>query len=87
MASNLVVLGFSLFISYVIVTGVYRLYFHPLAKYPGPFWARCTTFPAWWHSKNQDRHLWLLTLQEQYGTLSDGSRSHGFARNRNPLTG
>lgn len=69
MASNLLVLGFSLIISYVIVTGIYRLYFHPLAKYPGPFWARCTVFPAWWHSKNQDRHLWLLSLQEQYGTI------------------
>jgi hypothetical protein len=65
--SNVVLVGFTLIISYVIVTAIYRLYFHPLAKFPGPFWARLTTFPAWWHSKNQDRHLWLLRLQEQYG--------------------
>lgn len=64
---NVLALGATLVLSYVVVTAVYRLYFHPLAKFPGPFWSRLTTFPAWWHSKNQDRHLWLLNLQEQYG--------------------
>lgn len=65
--SNVLLVGFTLVISYVIVAAIYRLYFHPLAKFPGPFWARLTTLPAWWHSKNQDRHIWLLRLQEQYG--------------------
>lgn len=64
---NAVSLGVALIVSYVIVTIIYRLYFHPLAKFPGPLWARLTTIPAWWHSKNQDRHIWLLRLQEQYG--------------------
>lgn len=64
---NVIALSVSLSISYIIATAVYRLYFHPLAKFPGPFWAKLTTFPAWWHSKNQDRHLWLLSLQNQYG--------------------
>ncbi|UPX12193.1 uncharacterized protein EKO05_0002756 [Ascochyta rabiei] len=64
---NVVALSVSLFFSYVVATAVYRLYFHPLAKFPGPIWAKLTTFPAWWHSKNQDRHLWLLSLQDQYG--------------------
>lgn len=58
-----------LLVSYIFVTAVYRLYFHPLASFPGPFWAKLSTFPSWWHSKNQDRHLWLLSLQEKYGAL------------------
>lgn len=65
--SNVLALGFSVLVSYVVVTVIYRLYFHPLAKFPGPFWARLTGIPAWWHSRTFDRHLWLLSLQEQYG--------------------
>lgn len=65
---NILALTILLLFSYSISTAVYRLYFHPLAKFPGPFWAKISTIPAWWHTKNQDRHLWLLSLQEQYGT-------------------
>ncbi|KAH6622021.1 benzoate 4-monooxygenase cytochrome-like protein P450 [Boeremia exigua] len=65
---NIIALSAVLFLSYVFTTAVYRLYFHPLARFPGPFWAKLSTIPSWWHSKNQDRHLWLLELQEQYGT-------------------
>lgn len=68
-------LGVLSVVVYILVTAVYRLYFHPLAKFPGPFWAKLSTFPAWWHSKNQDRHLWHLGLQEQYGTCSISRRS------------
>jgi hypothetical protein len=60
-------LGLSLIVSYLIGTVIYRLWFHPLAQYPGPFWARITAIPAWWHTRNQYRHLWLLSLQEKYG--------------------
>ncbi|KAF3049352.1 hypothetical protein E8E11_004388 [Didymella keratinophila] len=64
---NIFALGSLSVVVYIFVTAVYRLYFHPLAKFPGPFWAKLSTFPAWWHSKNQDRHLWHLSLQEEYG--------------------
>lgn len=64
---NVLALSALIFATYIVITAVYRLYFHPLAKFPGPFWAKLTTFPVWWHSKKQDRHLWLLNLQEQYG--------------------
>jgi hypothetical protein len=57
----------SLSASYLVGTIIYRLYFHPLAKFPGPFWARISMFPAWWHTRKQNRHLWLLSLQEKYG--------------------
>lgn len=57
----------SILVVYIITKALYRLYFHPLRRFPGPFLAKLSTFPAWWHSKNQDRHLWHLSLQEKYG--------------------
>ncbi|RMJ10958.1 hypothetical protein CDV36_009408 [Fusarium kuroshium] len=57
----------SLTLSYVISVVIYRLYFHPLAKYPGPFWARISAFPAYYHTQKKDRHIWFWQLQKQYG--------------------
>jgi hypothetical protein len=34
--------GFVLLVTYLVTIVVYRLWFHPLAKYPGPFLARIT---------------------------------------------
>ncbi|KAF4446417.1 hypothetical protein F53441_9934 [Fusarium austroafricanum] len=38
-----------------------------LAKYPGPFWARISAFPAYWYTLKQDRHVWFWQLQQKYG--------------------
>lgn len=57
----------SLILSWVVATVVYRLYFHPLAKIPGPFWSRISGFPAYYHTLKRDRHVWCWCLQEQYG--------------------
>lgn len=57
----------SLAFSYVIATVIHRLYFHPLSKFPGPFWARISAWPAYWHTLKRDRHVWLWCLQEEYG--------------------
>lgn len=62
------VLSGTLLIGYIISTVIYRLYFHPLAKYPGPFWSKISEFPSYWHGIKQDRHLWLYRIQEEYGT-------------------
>lgn len=51
----------------VLAIAVYRLHFHPLSRYPGPFWARISSFPSYWHTLRQDRHIWLCRLQEEYG--------------------
>lgn len=56
-------------VGYAIITAIYRLYFHPLANYPGPFWCKISGFPAWYHTLKQDRHVWLWCLQEKYGAL------------------
>ncbi|KAL1854472.1 hypothetical protein Daus18300_011393 [Diaporthe australafricana] len=58
----------TLALAYLASAVVYRLYFHPLAKYPGPFWAKISSVPSFWHALRQDRHLWLFQLQEEYGT-------------------
>lgn len=66
---SLVTLCFSLVLVYILTTACYRLYFHPLALFPGPFWARLTVIPSWWHTRTGDRHIWMHSLQEKYGMV------------------
>lgn len=51
------------FIGYI----VYMLYFHPLAKYPGPFLAKFTHAYAAYHAFKQDIHLDMWRCHEKYG--------------------
>lgn len=74
--NNVIALAIALLFSHVLVTAIYNLYFHPLAKFPGPFLAKLSTIPSWYHTKNQDRHLWLLSLQEKYGALTLFQSTH-----------
>jgi hypothetical protein len=62
--------AFLLVVTYTLYTIYYRLYLHPLAKYPGPFWARISDLPSFYYTSKQDRHVWLLRLQQQYGKVS-----------------
>jgi hypothetical protein len=39
---NLVLAAFAYFIARVVYQIVYYRYFHPLSKFPGPFWASVT---------------------------------------------
>jgi hypothetical protein len=82
---NVLALVAAFALAYGAYTAIYRLYFHPLAEFPGPLWARLTDFPSWWHTLKQDRHVWLHQLQEEYGKLSvpsqlylSGVDSHNF---------
>ncbi|KAJ0125860.1 hypothetical protein HZ326_31037, partial [Fusarium oxysporum f. sp. albedinis] len=66
--SSQLILGTAcLLLGYIAAIVPYRLYFHPLAKYPGPFWARISAFPAYYYTLRQDRHIWFWQLQEKYG--------------------
>lgn len=65
---NILRLGTLTLVCYILHTIVYSLFFHPLARYPGPLWARLSTIPSWWHTLKKDRHIWLFRLQERYGT-------------------
>jgi hypothetical protein len=35
---------------YLASTVIYNVHFHPLRKYPGPFWWKATQIPWAWHS-------------------------------------
>lgn len=64
---DVLALSFAFVIAYFAGSTIYTLYIHPLSKYPGPFWATVSTIPSWWHTRKQEKHLWLLELQEKYG--------------------
>jgi hypothetical protein len=46
---------------------VYRLLFHPLSKYPGPFLAKITDVHQLYHAWKGDRHLEFWRMHEKYG--------------------
>lgn len=56
-------------LGYLVITGCYNLYLHPLAGFPGPRWA---AFTSWWKvvlEVFQERSLveQLVQLHEIYG--------------------
>ncbi|KAK8018790.1 isotrichodermin C-15 hydroxylase [Apiospora marii] len=52
---------------YVIGVIVYRLVFHPLARYPGPLLGRITDWYSVIRSAAGDRHIHFLELHEEHG--------------------
>ncbi|RDL30473.1 Cytochrome P450 [Venustampulla echinocandica] len=52
---------------YVIGAIIYRLYFHPLSKFPGPFWAKISNLYGGYHAWKGDLHVDMWRCHEQYG--------------------
>lgn len=48
---------------------VYQIYFHPLARYPGPPLGRITRLYDLYHAYKGDKHLVLYHLHQKYGTV------------------
>jgi Cytochrome P450 len=66
---QLLQLVFLLPIGYLFLGAVYRRYFHPLCKYPGPFFASIT---RWWmvkeiFSRKHEQHM--RQLHKKYGSI------------------
>ena len=48
---------------------VYRLFFHPLRRFPGPFWARLSNLYHMWLIRKSDNHLVMQRLHAKYGPI------------------
>ncbi|OTA52103.1 isotrichodermin C-15 hydroxylase [Hypoxylon sp. EC38] len=59
----------ALVLIYALGIIVYRLFFHPLAKYPGPSLAKITDAYQLYHAWKGDRHLEFWRLHEKYGKI------------------
>jgi hypothetical protein len=57
---------------YVKLVGlcVYRVYFHPLSKYPGPVSYKLSGWPLLWQAYTGNRHIWHLKDHERYGRIT-----------------
>ncbi|GAP90740.1 putative cytochrome P450 family protein [Rosellinia necatrix] len=67
---------------YVVGLVVYRVFLHPLAKYPGPFLAKITDAHQLYHAWKGDRHLEFWRMHERYGkTVRFGPNSLSFNSN------
>ena len=57
-----------------IYNALYNRYFHPLHRFPGPFWGSVTDLYHTYLLSTSQVHLKQLRLHQAYG-LYDGSRS------------
>lgn len=67
--ASLFFLSFVGLLAYSFAFIVYRIYFHPLAKYPGPFFAKLTDLYSTYHAWKGDRHLEFWRCHERYGPI------------------
>ncbi|KAI7260765.1 hypothetical protein D0864_09706 [Hortaea werneckii] len=58
-----------LFLLYLSALAFYRIFFHPLAKYPGPLLAKVTDLNSTYHAVRGDRHLEFWRCHEKYGSV------------------
>lgn len=63
----LILLG--VFLLFLTCRSIYQLFISPLARFPGPFWARLTNL---WHMNvilTGSKHIALYKLHAQYGPV------------------
>ncbi|KAH3907055.1 hypothetical protein HBI56_114470 [Parastagonospora nodorum] len=54
-------------LSYIICNIIYNVYFHPYARYPGPYLAKFTDLYAGYHAWKGDIHLDMWRCHQVYG--------------------
>ncbi|KAH7412370.1 cytochrome P450 monooxygenase-like protein [Phaeosphaeria sp. MPI-PUGE-AT-0046c] len=63
----LFVLALSLLAAYFLASALYDIFFHPLAKVPGPFLPRLSVLPSFYHACKGDRHVWIWQNFQLFG--------------------
>ena len=58
-----------LLLFYFFLLALYRVFLHPLAKYPGPWLAKVTELYPLYHSIVGDRHITFWRLHEKHGDI------------------
>ncbi|KAI9788795.1 MAG: hypothetical protein M1816_006576 [Peltula sp. TS41687] len=53
---------------YFVSYAVHNLFFSPLAKVPGPFLAKISGLPSFYHACKGDRHIWIWQNFQKYGS-------------------
>lgn len=69
------ILGFFLLGLYTSMTA-YRVFFHRLSAFPGPFGARVSKIWHVWQVRNAQNHLLMDRLHRQYGTFVRTGKLH-----------
>ncbi|KAF2154104.1 putative P450 monooxygenase [Myriangium duriaei CBS 260.36] len=59
----------ALYVVFKIVDAVYAVFFHPLHKIPGPWWAAISRVPYARHLINGTTHSYLTSLHSRYGPV------------------
>jgi hypothetical protein len=54
---------------YLVAVAIYRLYFHPLARFPGPIFARLTPIPCAISLLRGRMPMWVKHCHDKYGPV------------------
>ncbi|KAF2711840.1 cytochrome P450 [Pleomassaria siparia CBS 279.74] len=61
--------GFLALICYLSVLSIYRIFLHPLAKYPGPIQYKLSEWPLLWQAYKGNRHIRHVRDHGKYGSI------------------
>ena len=65
---NIILAIFAYYFLRLVIQSVYYRFFHPLSKFPGPFWASISRLWIAYHNLKEDELYLILKLHQQYGT-------------------
>ncbi|KAF2820122.1 cytochrome P450 [Ophiobolus disseminans] len=67
--SQVLVISATSFAVYYVANAIYCIFFHKLSTYPGPFFAKFSGLPSFYHTYRGNRHVWLWQCHEIYGDV------------------